>query len=103
MKNLPNDMVGLERTNSMKELAELYSAADWFFNPTREENYPTVNIEAVACGCRVATYDTGGCAETVEGAPSAVVLRGRDRSPEGFVAKALGEGTDINQQNDVAS
>lgn len=82
---LPKGIVGITRTNSAKELAELYSTADWFYNPTREDNYPTVNLEAIACGCRVVTYDIGGCAETVEGCEKAVVLRGAEKTPEGFV------------------
>lgn len=83
--SLPKGIIGIARTNCAKELAELYSAADWFFNPTREDNYPTVNLEAAACGCRVVTYDTGGSAETVEGYEKAWVLKGADKSPEGFV------------------
>ena len=83
--SLPKGIIGIARTNSAKELAELYSAADWFFNPTREDNYPTVNLEAAACGCRVVTYDTGGSAETVEGYDKAWVLKGAEKSPEGFV------------------
>ena len=88
---LPKGIIGIARTNSAKELAELYAAADWLFNPTREDNYPTVNLEAVACGCRVATYDVGGCAETVEGCSDAIILRGADKTPEGFV-KAIAQG-----------
>lgn len=52
------------RTENQDELAELYSAADVFFNPTMEENYPTVNLEAQACGTKVLSFDTGGCRET---------------------------------------
>jgi glycosyltransferase involved in cell wall biosynthesis len=81
---LPKGVVGIARTNSAKELAEIYSAVDWFFNPTHEDNYPTVNLEAAACGCRVVTYDTGGSAETVEDYDKAWVLKGSDKSPEGF-------------------
>lgn len=39
---------------------------DFFVNPTYEDNYPTVNLEAIACGTRVITYDTGGCRETIK-------------------------------------
>ena len=85
MKALPQGVLGIPRTRSAKDLAAIYTAADWFFNPTREDNYPTVNLEAAACGCRIVTYDVGGCAETVEGYAHAVVLRDADRSPEGFV------------------
>ena len=49
----------------MKELAEIYSIADVFFNPTYEDNYPTVNLEAQACGTPVITYQTGGSVESV--------------------------------------
>lgn len=65
MKELPVRVLGLERTFSQKELAAVYSATDIFFNPTREDNYPTVNLEAEACGASVLTYNTGGCRETV--------------------------------------
>lgn len=81
---LPSNIVGIKCTESAIKLAEIYSAADVFFNPTKEENYPTVNLEARACGCRIVTYDTGGCAETVEGYDKAIVLRGAEKTPEGF-------------------
>ena len=84
ISSLPPGMIGIARTNSAAELAEIYSAADWFFNPTHEDNYPTVNLEARACGCKIATYDTGGAAETIEGYDKAWVLKGEAKSPEGF-------------------
>lgn len=83
--SLPSGMIGIAHTNSAAELAEIYSSADWFFNPTHEDNYPTVNLEARACGCKIATYDTGGAAETVEDYDKAWVLRGKDKTPNGFV------------------
>ena len=85
ISSLPPGMIGIARTNNASELAEIYSAADWFFNPTHEDNYPTVNLEARACGCKIATYDTGGASETIEGYDKAWVLKGEDRSPAGFV------------------
>ena len=61
---LPEDIVGIERTDSAGELAEIYAAADYYVNPTYEDNYPTTNLEAIACGTPVITYDTGGSAES---------------------------------------
>jgi glycosyltransferase involved in cell wall biosynthesis len=65
IKTLPNSIVGIPKTNSPVELAKIYSAADIFVNPTLEENYPTVNLEAQACGSYVITFDSGGCRETI--------------------------------------
>lgn len=65
VKRLPKEIIALERTSSLQELAGIYSAADVLFNPTREDNYPTVNLEAEACSTPVVTYDVGGCGETV--------------------------------------
>ena len=73
VKEVPAGIVGLARTDSREELAGIYSTADVFFNPTVEDNYPTVNLEAEACGTPVVTYDTGGCRETVARGNSAVV------------------------------
>ena len=65
MKSIPESIIALERTDSPSQLAEIYSAADVLFNPTREDNYPTVNLEAEACGLPVITYDVGGSPETI--------------------------------------
>ncbi|MBE6548881.1 MAG: glycosyltransferase [Ruminococcaceae bacterium] len=66
LKTLPKNIIGIKRTNGQKELAEIYTAADVFVNPTYEDNYPTVNLEARACGTPVITYRTGGSVESVE-------------------------------------
>lgn len=56
----------ISRTSNRRELAEWYSAAEVLFNPTYEDNYPTVNLEAQACGTPVITYNTGGSPEGVK-------------------------------------
>lgn len=61
----PATFIGIKRTESREELVGLYSTADVLFNPTKEDNYPTVNLEAEACGTPVVTYDVGGCRETL--------------------------------------
>lgn len=58
-------MILLGRTESKRQLAALYSMTNVFFNPTQEDNYPTVNLEARACGAVIWCYDVGGCRETL--------------------------------------
>ena len=65
-KQLPKNIISIHRTHDQKELAEIYTAADLFVNPTREENFPTVNIEALACGTPVLTFNTGGSPEIID-------------------------------------
>ena len=60
---LPAGILSIHRTQNPQELAELYSTADVFVNPTREDTFPTVNMEALACGTPVVTFRTGGSAE----------------------------------------
>lgn len=64
LENLPDNVIGIEKTNNVEELIKLYSAADVFVNPTLEDNYPTTNIEAIACGTPVISFDTGGSSES---------------------------------------
>lgn len=71
--NLPKGIIALPRTKNAGELAALYTAADLFVNPTREDNFPTVNIEALACGTPVLTFDTGGSAEIPDATSGASV------------------------------
>ncbi len=61
-----NKIVVLDRTENQQELAEIYTAADVFVNPTRQENFPTVNLEALACGTPVVCFASGGTGETVD-------------------------------------
>ena len=64
--SIPTNIIGIKKTNNAIELAEIYSVADVFVNPTYEDNYPTTNLEANACGTVTITYDTGGSVESVE-------------------------------------
>ena len=63
-KKLPDNIITIARTNNTEELAAWYSTADIFVNPTLEDTYPTVNLEAIACGTPVITFDTGGSPES---------------------------------------
>ena len=63
MRSLPQGIIGMTRTSDARQLAELYSAADVFLLLSYEENYPTVALEARACGTRIIAYDSGGSLE----------------------------------------
>lgn len=70
---LPENIISIHRTQNQRELAEIYSAAQVFVNPTREDNYPTVNMEAIACGTPAVTFRTGGSPECVDDRSGSVV------------------------------
>lgn len=63
---LPDNIISIHRTQNQKELAEIYTTADLFVNPTREEVLGLVNLESLACGTPVVTFCTGGCPECVD-------------------------------------
>lgn len=70
---LPKNILSIHRTQNQQELAEIYTAADVFVNPTREDTYPTVNMEALACGTPVVTFKTGGSPEIFDETCGSVV------------------------------
>ena len=74
--SLPEGVIGISRTNNIWELARYYSMADVFVNPTWEDNFPTTNLEALACGTPVITYRTGGSVEAIDERTGYVVDRG---------------------------
>lgn len=59
-------IISIYKTSDQKELAGIYSIADVFVNPTRQDTFPTVNIEALACGTPVITFQTGGSPEIID-------------------------------------
>ncbi|WP_027379827.1 glycosyltransferase [Chryseobacterium daeguense] len=74
--NLPQNIIGLERTKNVEELAALYSAADVFVNPTLEDTFPTTNLEAQSCGTPVITFETGGSPEALDKSTGIIVEKG---------------------------
>jgi len=76
LQNLPSNIIGIKRTKSQKELAQIYSTADVFVNLTLEDNFPTTNLEAQACGTMVLTFDSGGSGESIKEDTGYVVKKG---------------------------
>lgn len=76
IKKLPNKIIGIKRTDSIIQLAELYSMSDLFINPTYGDTFPTTNLEALACGTPVLTYRTGGSIEAVSDETGFIVEKG---------------------------
>ena len=70
------NIIPICRTQNQQELAMIYSIADVFVNPTYADMFPTVNIEALACGTPVITYRTGGSPEAVDEKTGVVVKQG---------------------------
>jgi glycosyltransferase involved in cell wall biosynthesis len=76
IKGLPKGIIGIRRTENVVDLAEWYSKASVFVNPTYVDNFPTTNIEALACGTPVITYNTGGSPEAIDTETGEVVDKG---------------------------
>jgi putative colanic acid biosynthesis glycosyltransferase len=76
IKELPNRMLGIGRTESVTELANWYAISSVFVNPTWSDNFPTTNLEALACGTPVITYRTGGSPEAISAETGFVVDKG---------------------------
>lgn len=76
LKEIPKGIDGIMRTQNVQELVNLYSNTDVFINPTYADTFPTVNIEALACGTPVITYKTGGSPEAIDEKTGVVVEQG---------------------------
>jgi glycosyltransferase involved in cell wall biosynthesis len=74
--NLPKNIVSIKRTDSIEELVEVYSNSNVLFNPTLEDNFPTVNLESIACGTPVVTFNTGGSGESISSQTGFIVPKG---------------------------
>lgn len=76
INNLPEGVEGVPRTRDVQELVQLYNEADVLINPTYADTFPTVNLEALACGTPVITYRTGGSPEAIDEKTGVVVEQG---------------------------
>lgn len=92
-RQLPGNIISIHRTQNQTELAEIYTAADLFVNPTREDNYPTVNMEALACGTPVLTFQTGGSWEIPDETCGIVVEKNDVRAMEEVIREICSKNT----------
>lgn len=76
IKQIPQNIIGLTKTENRQQLVDLYSAADLFINPTWEDNFPTTNLESLACGTPLVTYRTGGSVEAVSPDTGYIIEKG---------------------------
>lgn len=89
-EKLPGNIIPIRKTDSKKELAAIYTSADLFLNPTREDNFPTVNIEALATGTPVLTFDTNGSPEIIDVSCGRVVEYGNIDAMEQAIYQMIG-------------
>lgn len=76
LNTLPKGIIGVQRTQNIQEMVNLYSTSDVLINPTYADTFPTVNIEALACGIPVITYNTGGSPEIIDDKTGIVIQQG---------------------------
>lgn len=76
IQTLPPGIVGIPQTNNQQELVDLYSEANVLINPTYADTFPTINLEAMACGTPVVTYNTGGSPESITSKTGIIVKQG---------------------------
>ena len=65
-ESLPSNVVALDYIRDRDELRKVYSACDVFANCTREDTFPSINLEIQSCGTPVVTYCNTGAQETVD-------------------------------------
>lgn len=76
LKFVPHGIKGIQRTQDIQELVYLYNQSDVLINPTYADTFPTVNLEALACGIPVITYKTGGSPEAIDSNTGIIVEQG---------------------------
>lgn len=89
---LPAGITGIRRTQNVGELAAYYTRASVFVNPTYSDNYPTTNLEAMACGTPVITYRTGGSPEALTPDTGVVVEQGDIEALSEAITVVCGKG-----------
>lgn len=95
---LPKSIISIHRTKNQEELSKIYSASDVFLNPTREDTYPTVNMEALACGCPIVSFNTGGSPEILS-SKTGIVLKENDATKASYAIRNICENRIIDRKD----
>lgn len=73
---LPDRIIAIDSVTDQEELAKIYTSADVLLNPTREEVLGLTNLEALACGTPVITFNTGGSPECIDSRSGRIIADG---------------------------
>lgn len=73
IKLLPENIIGITRTESTQELAEFYSSADVVMNISYEETFGLTTVEGFACGTPGIVYNTTASPELVDDSTGLIV------------------------------
>ena len=92
IKELPQGIIGIRRTENVEQLRNLYTSALVYVNPTWDDNFPTTNLEALACGTPVITYRTGGSPEAISPETGFIVEQGDIQGMVAAIKKICQEG-----------
>ncbi len=98
-QSLPDSIIKITKTDNVQELAEIYSTADVLLNPTLEDNFPTTNLEALACGTPVITFNTGGSPEAVGINTGLVITQGSQTELRETINQIKDKGSAFYQQH----
>jgi glycosyltransferase involved in cell wall biosynthesis len=101
LKNLPENIIGLRKTEDVNQLAELYSTSNVYVNPTLEDNFPTTNLEALACGTPLVTYNTGGSPEAIDENTGCIVEKGNVNELKRAIDNIILNGEEFYKKNCV--
>lgn len=76
IKKMPHNVIGIKKTDSQEQLATIYTAADVFVNPSREETYGMTTAEAISCGTEAIVYKETACEEIVNAKGGVAIPQG---------------------------
>lgn len=76
IEQLPNNILGIERTENVEELADIYSSADIVLNLSYEETFGLTTVEGFACGTPGIVYNSTASPELIDKSTGLIVEPG---------------------------
>ena len=73
IEELPDGIIGIKRTQSVQELAELYSTADIVLSLSRAETFGLTVVEGMACGTPAIVYNNTAAPELITNTTGLIV------------------------------
>lgn len=73
LKSLPNNIIGVRKTNDQYELAGIYTTADWLLSLSVEETFGMSVLEAASCGTKSIVYSDTACEEVARNNDGVIV------------------------------
>lgn len=103
IKSMPSNIIGIKKIENIEDLVKLYSISNVFFNPSIQETFSMVTLEALACGVPCIVMNSTATPELIKTKECGIIEQDFDLKKTYEDIQKIMEDKEIKKRKEIAS